>query len=107
MAERRTRKKAEPAPEPEAVEQGQAEPTPKRKGPAFPFPEGHYLSTPSTSLRGHSEGASVSVVQTVVDLQPTGVYDAETADAVGRWQAENDLPRTRVVDAATWDAMMS
>ncbi len=34
-----------------------------------------------------------------------GIYTDETAAAVGRFQADNGLPDTRQVDAATWSAL--
>ncbi len=39
------------------------------------------------------------------DLEETGVYDTDTADAVKDFQKRNGLPQTGEVDRITWDTL--
>lgn len=51
----------------------------------------------------------LSAVSVIYDdfeaLEKTGVYDAETAEAVKRFQGFNRLPQTGAVNKSTWDRL--
>lgn len=72
----------------------------------FPFPEDHYLSTPSTAPRSHSSGAHVRMVNEALGVEGD-IFNANTRTALLDRQGELGLPVTGVVDPATWDALMS
>jgi peptidoglycan hydrolase-like protein with peptidoglycan-binding domain len=80
---------------------------PERGVYAFPLEEGDYFSVPVTSRRSTSRGAGVHRIKRALNLRLDTAYDEEMADAVGAFQQEHDLPVTRVVDKATWDAIFS
>ncbi|HET6817501.1 MAG TPA: peptidoglycan-binding protein [Mycobacteriales bacterium] len=50
-------------------------------------------------------GPAVAAVQQLVKATPDGEYGPLTAAAVSKWQKRHHLPRTGVVDAATWQAL--
>lgn len=72
----------------------------------WPLSEGHYFSTPNLSRKSHSkEQRYVRQVQQEVAVEETGVFDDDTREGVVRWQEENDVPVTGVVNADVWKAM--
>ncbi len=50
---------------------------------------------------------SINADPSIGDPGRWGIYTAETAAAVGRFQADHGLPATQQVDAATWSALQS
>ena len=65
------------------------------------------VAAPVTDLarvRPGESGPGVSMLQTVLGLEPTGVLDAPTRDALVEWQTEHELPATGVADALTYAA---
>lgn len=72
----------------------------------FPFPEDHYLSTPSTANRSHSSGAHVRMVNEALGVEGD-IFNANTRAALLARQEELGVPVTGVVDVTTWDALMS
>lgn len=104
------RKKAEPEQKPAEVEVAPDQSTVYATGRAvydFPLGEGDYFSVPVTSRRSTSRGAGVTRIKRALHLPLNTAYDEEMADAVGEFQQDHDLPVTRVVDKATWDAIFS
>lgn len=98
----------EPDDTPVAVPEPEPEPEQKTAGVVddWPLPEGHYFSTPNLSRKSHSkEQRYVRQVQQEVAVEETGAFDDETRDGVLRWQEENDVTPTGVVDADVWKAM--
>lgn len=76
----------------------------------FPFPNGNYV----THLGEKSDIVYIiqillSAVAVVYDdfesIEPSGIYDTQTADAVRRFQGFNRLPETGMVDKETWDSL--
>ena len=72
----------------------------------FPFPEGHYMATPSIARNSHSSGSMVAVVNEALGVEGD-VFNSLTRDALIAKQQEAGLPVTGVVDAETWDALFS
>ena len=76
----------------------------KKSTEQFPFPEGHYLSTPSTARRSHSSGSVVSRINEMLGVEGD-IFNTHTRDALMLRQQELGLPVTGVVDEATWVAL--
>lgn len=55
-------------------------------------------------VRPGEAGAGVSMLQTVLGIEATGVLDQQTRRALVEWQAEHELPATGVADALTYAA---
>ncbi|ANS79118.1 N-acetylmuramoyl-L-alanine amidase, major autolysin [Serinicoccus hydrothermalis] len=65
------------------------------------------VAAPSSELaavRPGGSGPGVSMLQTVLGLDPTGVLDDATGAALIEWQTEHDVPATGVADALTYAA---
>ncbi len=65
------------------------------------------IGTPSTEfgrVRPGEAGPGVSMLQTVLGIEPSGVLDEATRTALIDWQTEHDLPATGVADAVTYAA---
>lgn len=52
-----------------------------------------------------SKGKRVELVQTIFDMEPTGVFDDALAEAVIAFKQERGLGDTPIVDAKTWKAL--
>ena len=96
------------------VEESTAKSRPARKTKTqgvvdeWPLSGDHYFSTPNLSPRSHSdEGRYVRQIQQEVAVEETGVFGDDTREGVVRWQEENDVPVTGVVNADVWKAMRS
>ena len=84
--------------------------SPPRQTSAFPiYPEGYVI-------REGANGFAVTALQYMLselrhsyqyleDISITGVYDAQIAEAVRRFQAQNALPNEGGVGLATWNAI--
>lgn len=71
----------------------------------FPFPEGHYFSTPNISRNSHSSGTHVRMLNEALGLGNGEIFNVETMRAVRVRQEELGLPVTGVVDEVTWDVL--
>ena len=74
---------------------------------AYPLEGDGYFSVPVTSRRSVSRGAKVVLLRHRLGLRPAGDFDEEMAEAVGKYQQENGLRYTRVVDRDTWDHLFA
>lgn len=70
----------------------------------FPFPEDHYISTPSTARLSHSSGGTVAKVNEALGVEGD-VFNSLSRDALMEAQRKAKLPVTGVVDPETWDAL--
>jgi peptidoglycan hydrolase-like protein with peptidoglycan-binding domain len=59
-------------------------------------------AAPAVVARVGSRGATVVIIQRVVQASAEGVYGPNTAAAVKVWQRSHGLPATGVVDSRTW-----
>lgn len=73
----------------------------------FPLGAGAYFSFESTRPEAHSTGTGLEEAQGRLGVKETGVFDDETWRAVKDFQASNDLDVTGLIDAKTWDALVS
>jgi peptidoglycan hydrolase-like protein with peptidoglycan-binding domain len=69
----------------------------------WPYNKDHYIATESIAARSHHEGGPVEEVQEELAVKVTGVFDEKTRDALIKYQQDNDLPVTGVVDADLWE----
>lgn len=71
---------------------------------SFPYPEGHYMATPSIARNSHSSGSMVRRVNEALGIEGD-IFNGHTRDAVVAKQADLGLPVTGVVDEVTWDVL--
>ncbi|MBQ9801532.1 MAG: peptidoglycan-binding protein [Clostridia bacterium] len=87
----------------------------EREGAPVPLAQFPRLS-PGYALREGDESFLVRLIQYALgeletiyedldDVEETGVYDENTAQAVRNFQRRHNLPETGEVDRATWDAI--
>ncbi|MFB7454679.1 peptidoglycan-binding protein [Streptomyces sp. NPDC056194] len=59
------------------------------------------------TVRSGDRGHTVKAVQVQLDLKADGIFGKNTASAVSRFQTKKNLPHTGVVDAKTWNALIT
>jgi peptidoglycan hydrolase-like protein with peptidoglycan-binding domain len=83
-------------------------PTPTASGPATPKPPTATALTPykNVVLRPRARGTAVKMLQRGLGMHgPYGTFDAATERTVRNFQTARHLPRTGVVNRATWTAV--
>src|SRR5699024_6074559 len=55
-----------------------------------------------TRLRMGESGPGLSLVQPLLEVEQTGVFDPETREALIAWQGEHGIPQTGVLDQLTY-----
>lgn len=61
----------------------------------------------AVTLRPGAKGAAVKAVQVQLGVKADGVYGKKTAAAVRKFQTKKNLPGNAVVDAKTWNALIT
>ncbi len=56
-------------------------------------------------LRIGDSGSHVKALQETLNVEATGTFDQKTRVAVIKWQSQNKLAHTGVVDQAMWEAL--
>lgn len=77
-----------------------------KKSEPFPFPEDHYIATPSTARNSHSSGRTVAMVNEALGVEGD-VFNSNSRAALMEAQRKAKLPVTGVVDEKTWDALFA
>lgn len=58
------------------------------------------------TVRPGGQGGGVALIQPLLDVEQTGVLDAETREALMVWQGEQGIPQTGVLDQLTYAAAL-
>lgn len=70
--------------------------------PAEVWPENTGIST----VRPGGQGEGVNLLQPLLEVEPTGVFDDATREALLAWQDEAGIPQTGVLDQLTYAAAL-